>query len=250
MKEEGMRDACGQEALLVRALEKSYDGVPVFKNVSLEFYAGGVYCLTAPSGAGKTTFLRILMGLETADGGRIEGSEKGSVAAVFQEDRLCPWLDAAGNIRLACPRLDWTVLRREMGCLLPEESLPKPVAQFSGGMRRRVSLLRALLSEGRLLLFDEPFKGLDEETRRQAIEYVKSRRNGRTLLFTTHYAEEAQALGAERIVWEPEALTWRPDRDDSDGILPPPDRSCQEGGATLLSRRCGRSHSGFDTGNG
>ncbi len=212
MRQEKMQDAGEKETLVIRALEKSYDGVPVFKNVNLKLQRGGVYCLTAPSGAGKTTFLRILMGLETADGGRIEGRAKGKVAAVFQEDRLCPWLDAAGNIRLVQPRIETALLQQEMRRLLQEESLSKPVAEFSGGMRRRVSLLRALLSEGELLLFDEPFNGLDEEMRQRALEYVKSRRNGRTLLFTTHHAEEAQALHAQKIVWEPGLLTWRPER--------------------------------------
>lgn len=203
------RDMCTEEVLSVQGLEKSYNGVPVFKNVNMKLRKGEIYCLTAPSGAGKTTFLRILMGLETADGGRIEGSAKENVAAVFQEDRLCPWLDATGNIRLVNPRLETEGLRQEISRLLPADSLSKPVAEFSGGMRRRVSLLRALLSEGELLLFDEPFNGLDEEMRRQALEYVKSRRNGRTLLFTTHHAEEARALHAQEIVWEPELLTWR-----------------------------------------
>lgn len=204
------RSGRSQESLLwVQALEKSYDGIPVFKNVNVELLEGCVYCLTAPSGAGKTTLLRILMGLETADGGRIGGRAKGRVAAVFQEDRLCPWLDAARNIRLVTPNLEAAVLRQELRQLLPEESLQKPVAEFSGGMRRRVSLLRALLSEEELLLFDEPFNGLDEETRQLAIEYVESRRKGRTLLFTTHHIEEAQALKARRLVWEPDLLSWR-----------------------------------------
>ncbi len=211
MREEEKTEACvrAEKALTVRALEKSYDGVAIFRNVNLELYTGGVYCLTAPSGAGKTTFLRLLMGLETADSGRIEGSAKGSVAAVFQEDRLCPGLTAAENIRLAAPRIAPAFLRQELQRLLPKDSLSKPVAEFSGGMRRRVSLLRALLSGGELLLFDEPFNGLDEEMRQRAIEYVKERRNDRTLLFTTHHANEAEALGAQRIVWEPELLTWR-----------------------------------------
>ena len=204
------RNGRSRESLLwVQALEKSYEGVPVFKNVNVELLEGSVYCLTAPSGAGKTTFLRILMGLEAADSGRIGGRAKGRIAAVFQEDRLCPWLDAAGNIRLAAPCLEASVLRQELQKLLPEDSLQKPVAEFSGGMRRRVALLRALLSEGELLLFDEPFNGLDEETRQLAIEYAESRRKGRTLLFTTHHPEEALALNARRLLWEPELLTWR-----------------------------------------
>ena len=87
----------------IRNLSKSYNGIPVFQNVDLQLEEGGIYCLLAPSGAGKTTLFRILMGLETADGGQITGIPKGPVAAVFQEDRLCQGLTAQKNIQLIRP---------------------------------------------------------------------------------------------------------------------------------------------------
>lgn len=196
-------------AIRVDHLSKSYDQLPVFRNVSLELAEGGVYCLTAPSGAGKTTLLRILMGLETPDAGTVDGLSNRQIAAVFQEDRLCPQLDAAGNIRLVNPLCSDAELRQELLTLLPAESLAKPAASFSGGMRRRVSLLRAMQSRGEVLLFDEPFNGLDEQIRQEAIRYVQKRRNNRTLLFTTHHMEEARALKASCFVWDKDALTWR-----------------------------------------
>lgn len=193
----------------IEHLSKSYDHLPVFRNVCLELEEGGVYCLMAPSGAGKTTLLRILMGLERPDAGTVDGLGARQIAAVFQEDRLCPHLDAAGNIRLVNPACSDAELRQELLALLPADSLTKPVSSFSGGMCRRVSLLRAMQSRGGILLFDEPFNGLDEQSRQEAIRYVRKRRNNRTLLFTTHHMEEARALKASCFVWDKDALTWR-----------------------------------------
>lgn len=192
--------------LHIQNIRKSYNGIPVLQDLTLDLEDGGIYCLMAPSGAGKTTLLRILMGLETADSGRIYYEDAAgreipapAAAAVFQEDRLCPGLSAGKNIQLVHPGCTEEELRRELLALLPADSLKKPVSEFSGGMRRRVSLLRAMLSDGQLLLMDEPFNGLDAETKEQAIQYVLSRRRGRTLLFTTHLEEECEALQAVRL---------------------------------------------------
>ena len=188
-------------AITIQKLSKSYNGIPVFQNVDLQLEEGRIYCLMAPSGAGKTTLFRILMGLEKPDSGSVTGLPTGPVAAVFQEDRLCPALTAQKNIQLVHPVMAGEKLRQELLQLLPEDSLDKPVSEFSGGMRRRVALMRAMLAPGQFLLMDEPFTGLDEDTREAAMEYVLAHRRGRTLLFTTHHAEEAERLGATRIRW-------------------------------------------------
>ena len=195
--------------IIIQKLSKSYNGMPVFQNVDLQLEEGGIYCLLAPSGAGKTTLFRILMGLEQADEGKIVGMPAGPVAAVFQEDRLCPTLTAQKNIQMVHPVITGEELRQELLALLPEESLDKPVCEFSGGMRRRVALIRALLAPGQLLLMDEPFTGLDEDTRETAMEYVLNHRRGRTLLFTTHHVEEAKRLGATLIQWQERERNWK-----------------------------------------
>ena len=194
--------------VIIQKLCKSYDGIPVFQNVDLYLEDGGIYCLLAPSGAGKTTLFRILMGLEQADSGQITGIPEGALAAVFQEDRLCPALTAQKNILLVRPVITGEELQRELLMLLPEDSLDKQVSEYSGGMRRRVALMRAMLSTGQLLLMDEPFTGLDEDTRETAMEYVLNRRRGRTLLFTTHHVEEAERLGAICIRWQEQERNW------------------------------------------
>lgn len=196
-------------SIVIEKLSKSYNGVPVFQNVDLQLEDGGIYCLLAPSGAGKTTLFRILMGLERQDSGRVTGLPAGPVAAVFQEDRLCPALTAQKNIQLVHPVITGEALPMELELLLPQDSLEKPVSEFSGGMRRRVALIRAMLAPGQLLLMDEPFTGLDEDTREAAMEYVLSRRRGRTLLFTTHHVEEAEGLGATCVRWQESEKNWR-----------------------------------------
>jgi len=197
--------------ITIQGLSKSYDGITVFQNVDLHLEDGGIYCLLAPSGAGKTTLFRILMGLEQPDSGRVTGLPQGPMAAVFQEDRLCPELTAQKNIQLVHPIVTGETLKQELRKLLPEDSLDKPVSEFSGGMRRRVSLMRAMLAPGQLLVMDEPFTGLDEATREAAMDYVLAHRRGRTLIFTTHHMEEAQRLGARRIRWQEQNKNWRID---------------------------------------
>lgn len=182
----------------VRNLCKSYNGRPVLRDVT--FTAGpGVTCVMAPSGCGKTTLLRILLGLETADGGTVEGTDC-RWAAVFQEDRLLEHLDAAENLRFVLGR-DYDGSR--VSALLAELGLgdvgAKPVREYSGGMRRRLALARALLAESEALALDEPFAGLDGETRRQAREVLRRRAGARTVLLVTHDPEDAAGLGAETV---------------------------------------------------
>ena len=185
----------------IENLNQYYGKKQALKDVSLTIESG-MFGLLGRNGAGKTTLLRILMGLEAPDGGSVEGLDGRPISAVFQEDRLCPHLNAAGNIRLVGSVCSDAELQEDLLALLPADSLLKPVSSFSGGMRRRVSLLRAMQSQGEILLFDEPFNGLDEQIRQDAVHYVQRRRNNRTLLFTTHHMEEARALKASLFVWD------------------------------------------------
>ena len=182
----------------VRNLTKSYGDSLVLDHVSLDLESGCPCCLMAPSGAGKTTLFRILMGLETADSGTIEGLEGRSFSAVFQEDRLLEGYTALQNIRFVTgrwyPAHELTAIIKH---LLPEDSLKKPVSEFSGGMKRRLSLLRALLVPFDLLILDEPFNGLDSENRKKAAALVRNRAQDKILLFAAHTKEDAALLGAE-----------------------------------------------------
>lgn len=180
----------------VQNLCKSYGGETVLRDVS--FTAGpGVTCVMAPSGAGKTTLLRILLGLETADSGTVQAPAGCRWAAVFQEDRLLEHLDAMGNL--------WFILGKDFrgeaaAAMLTELGLgdvgTKPVRDFSGGMKRRLSLARALLAPSDVLVLDEPFTGLDGENRARALACVRRTAEGKPVLLVTHDESDAVDLDA------------------------------------------------------
>ncbi|GAA1325848.1 ATP-binding cassette domain-containing protein [Leucobacter albus] len=173
----------------------------VLEGLTLTFDAGEVYCLRAPSGAGKTSLLRMLMGLEHPDAGAVTGAAPGSVSVMFQEDRLSEALTAVENVALVHPdrRVSRRSIRHELATILPERSLDQPVAELSGGMRRRVALVCAMLYPSSLVLLDEPFTGLDAATKREAVGFVHAHRAGRTLIVATHGEEDAALLGARTV---------------------------------------------------
>lgn len=180
----------------VRNLYKSYEKNAVLRGVSLDIPLGQVTCLTAPSGSGKTTLLRILLCLEKADSGSVAGMEGLRAAAVFQEDRLIEQMDAFSNVLLACPALSMRTLEREMAAMQLSDCGARRACELSGGMRRRVALLRALLSEWDFLALDEPFGGLDEDIRNTVMAQTLRLIRGRTVLLVTHDLREAEGLGA------------------------------------------------------
>lgn len=181
----------------VEHLWKAYDGKPVLQDVTVMIPAHQITCVMAPSGAGKTTLLRILLGLETPDRGAVRIPEGCRWAAVFQEDRLLEHLSARGNLRFA---LGGNYDETRASALLAELGLPETgdqmVREFSGGMRRRLALARALLADWDALALDEPFNGVDEENRGRCRALIRREAMGRPVLLVTHDEGDAAALGA------------------------------------------------------
>ena len=180
--------------LHIKNLCKSFDGSPVLENVS--FTAGpGVTCVMAPSGAGKTTLLRILLGLERPDSGSVSGGVRWS--AVFQEDRLLEHQDAMGNLRFVLgAALDEPAAAALLAELGLGDTAGKPVREFSGGMKRRLALARALLAPSDALALDEPFTGLDEENRARCLALIRRVGEEKPVLLVTHDPDDAKPLGA------------------------------------------------------
>lgn len=151
-------------------------------------------------GSGKTTLFRVLLGLEHADSGEIRGISPGRISMMLQEDRLCETLTPVENVALVLPaetrRADVAALLAE---ILPTDCLGQPAMELSGGMRRRVSLARAVAFPSDLIVLDEPFTGLDQATKEKVIAFVLRHRAGRTLLVATHGEDDARLLGAERV---------------------------------------------------
>ena len=181
--------------LTVEHLTKQFGVKTLFRDLSLT--VDGPAVLWAPSGWGKTTLLRILMGLDTPTAGRVQGV--GRAAAVFQEDRLCPQLTAVQNVALVLPgsekqykaqiEADFQQLGMDMA------ALALPAARLSGGQKRRTALLRALWAPSDTLLLDEPFTGMDPGTLSAAAALLRRRCTEKPVLLATHDREAIRLLG-------------------------------------------------------
>ncbi len=181
--------------VIIKNLSKAYGSNKVLENISVTFPAREISCVMAPSGKGKTTLFKIIMGLEKADSGEVIIPKDSTLAAVFQEDRLCENLTAEANIVIA------TSARKEKIagalCEIGLNGFEKAaVSTLSGGMKRRVAILRALLSSADIILMDEPFKGLDEDTKHNVMQLVKRYTKEKTVIIVTHIESEATNLGA------------------------------------------------------
>ena len=186
--------------ILVRGLSKAYGKQQVLRGFAMGVKAGERVALMGPSGQGKTTLVRLLLGLEKPDGGVMDIPAGFRFAAVFQEDRLCEGLTAAQNVALGRPKGSGAgIVPGLQAGGLAEEDCAKPGSELSGGQRRRVALVRAMEAESDAVVLDEAFKGLDDETQKRAFEYVNRRLAGRTLLVVTHDEQEAQALCERRV---------------------------------------------------
>lgn len=158
----------------------------------------GITCILGPSGCGKTTLLRALLGLTAPDAGRIFcDSPNPKRSVLFQENRLCENMSTVSNLRFVCPKRT----KREMEQALTQAGLGgalyQPVKDLSGGMQRRVALMRALLADFDLLFLDEPFTGLDDVTRDRLLPLIMQYAQGKIVLLVTHNEIVAEKFGAE-----------------------------------------------------
>jgi NitT/TauT family transport system ATP-binding protein len=179
---------------------------------SLEMAPGEIVALVGPSGCGKSTAMRLLAGLEAPSRGQVRrATGRGETAVVFQAPTLAPWLTARANtaLPLELARVGTAEARRRAGAALErvgltgaEEARP---AQLSGGMAMRVSLARALVTEPKLLLLDEPFAALDEITRRALGDDVLNlwAASRPAIVFVTHNVEEAVYMASRVVVMTP-----------------------------------------------
>lgn len=183
-----------------KGITKIYDGKPVLDRVDLHIDTASDsrdVLLRGPSGIGKTTLLRIIAGLEKPDSGSVEismgeaahGGKGLRVGMVFQEDRLLEQLSSVDNVSLVDPSVSRERARRALSEILEPEALEKPVRELSGGMKRRVAIVRAVLPPSDILVMDEPFTGLDPETRKRVIDYIMKNKGRRPLILASHEPE-------------------------------------------------------------
>ncbi len=185
--------------IVLQSINKSFGDNTVLRDFSVTFPEGKITCLMGRSGCGKTTLLNIMLRLIRPDSGTVSGMPK-RVSAVFQEDRLCDEFSAVTNIRFVVGSpVSETDIHEALSALGLKDSMDMPVSELSGGMKRRAALARALLYPSPVILMDEPFKGLDEDTRDSVCKAVLDYTRGKTVVIVTHDDEEARLLNADII---------------------------------------------------
>jgi NitT/TauT family transport system ATP-binding protein len=221
---------------MVSAVDKRYatssGPVEALRGVSLTVGAGEFCTLIGPSGCGKSTLLGMLGGLVVPDAGRVlvdgrpvQGPDPGRAATVFQDAGLFPWRTTLENIEFGLELQGVPRERRRavatdlLGPLGLRDFADKYPRELSGGMRQRVAIGRALAIDTPIVLMDEPFGALDEQTRLLMGEWLLEiwRRTRKTVVFVTHSLHEALALSTRVIV-----MTARPGRIKSVVELPMP----------------------------
>lgn len=198
-------------AVSIHDVRKQFaDGRPVIESLSLDIAKDDFVCLLGPSGCGKSTLLRLIAGLEKQTAGEVVVDASAVASFVFQDAHLLPWRTVLDNaaLPLELKKVAKPERRRHAADALRRVGLADDVqrlypAQLSGGMRMRVSLARALVARPTLLLLDEPFAALDEITRQQLDDLLRSlwHAGGLTVLFVTHSIHEAAYLGNRCLVF-------------------------------------------------
>lgn len=168
----------------------------ILKDFSLYIKEGEKIWLSGASGRGKTTVLRLIMGLEKAKKGKVIINNNAKISAVFQEDRLIPFVNAQKNISLFSTQEKAEELLFELGL---DDAGKMFEDELSGGMKRRVALARALSKDFNILLLDEALNGLDEQTKKITAQVINKYTQNKTVIFVSHSKEEAELLNAKEV---------------------------------------------------
>ena len=185
----------------VKKLYKSYGSNLVLENLNMNFPKNKITVITGPSGCGKTTLLNIISGIEKPDSGEVVMNDQ-SISFIFQEDRLLPQFTVYQNIAFVLkstmtPAEMRPAIEKYMALVKLTDAMDKLPSQLSGGMKRRVAIARAFAYRSRLLIMDEPFKGLDDKLKKEIIDQFLQiyREDKRTVILVTHDMKEAELLG-------------------------------------------------------
>lgn len=185
--------------IIFKDISKSYGNKIVLKNFNIDIREGQTTFVLGKSGSGKTTFSKIVLGLEKIDTGEISGLDGKKISVVFQEDRLMENMTIGSNFKMT---VDSHINRKQIVEKMKKIGLFQPletkISELSGGMKRRISILRAFLIEFDLIVMDEPFRGLDEETKEKVMNFVIQNIKGKTAIIITHNKDEVEFF-AEKI---------------------------------------------------
>lgn len=201
----------------VTNLKKSYGTLEVYQDFSCEIEENKITAFLGESGCGKTTLLNILAGLIPYDGGEIVGEIK-PVSFIFQSDRLLPNLTVSQNLRFVLgDDVDIDTPLKEVGLIEFKDSYIK---ELSGGMMRRVAILRAFLYPSKSIFMDEPFLNIDLKLKQHLMDMFLNLYGGnkRTVFFVTHDIDEAAYLADRIIVLKEAKIAADINNDKSDGL--------------------------------
>ena len=194
-------------AIRICDIHKDFGGLVAIQGVSVDIAHGEFFMIVGPSGCGKTTLLRILGGLESITGGRIEietpSSSRPVNSMIFQGDSIFPWMTVWDNAAygLKMRRVPAATIRETVGHYLARTGLTRFADyypyQLSGGMRQRVAIARAFANDPEILLMDEPFSALDAQNKLILQEELLRiwEEHKKTVVFITHAVDEAVFLG-------------------------------------------------------
>lgn len=186
--------------VITHDLSKSYDSQPIIQSLSITLSKGERAAVFAPSGAGKTTLIKLLAGLETPSSGFLHVNDD-RPAVIFQEPRLFPYMTVEENIRLPWKvrNTPWTEQARiefyewlDICELL--DSKDRYPYQLSGGMRQKTALIRGLLEHPTLALMDEPFQSIGQSSKNRIIGHIRKNNPEMAILLVTHNADEIPVL--------------------------------------------------------
>ena len=179
-------------SIILDKISKGFDGKTVISDFSFSFPDTGRYCLTGPSGCGKTTLLRMIAGMEKPDTGSIRREGGSRIGMQFQEDRLLPWFTVRRNLSLV---MDPERVRNALNAVGLEDAAEKTPNELSGGMKRRISLIRALYCRSDIVLLDEPVREVDPENADVMLKLIRQETEGKLLITVSHEIRHAEILG-------------------------------------------------------
>ena len=176
----------------IRNLCKNFGEKNVLNNLNVDIQKNCITFLRGKSGIGKTTLLNILMGIEEFDSGEVVGVDRKNISAIFQSDVLFENLSVFLNLKLVNDNLTEEIVKRELEKVDLDGVIYTRVRELSGGMKRRIAILRAMLSDFEFMIMDEPLKGLDEKTKIKIMNYIIENTSQKTVLFVTHTDDEVE----------------------------------------------------------
>lgn len=197
----------------IQNITKTYTGLTIYNNFSLDISPNEITCILGPSGCGKTTLLNLVGGIIEPDEGTIRLSEYENISYIFQEPRLLPWKTVLENIRFVIQDLNIDnkdkYIKKYLKLVGLESFLHYYPGQLSGGMKQRVAIARAFIYPSDTILMDEPLKTLDPKLKWNLMKtFLKIwYHDKRTVIFVTHDVDEALILGNQILVFSKPPVT-------------------------------------------